>query len=719
MRYIFDHQETMRLLRDWCGELPLTVASFFFWNSGTQEQRSQDGLLKALMFEILAQNRDLIPMVFPNQWDYEYIDPIEGQQDSRPSQVSLRRAFEKLRTQEQIRICLFIDGLDEYEGDRDGTYEDIVSFFVRLVDSPTIKICLSSRPWLVFEDAFRRSPSLKLQDLTFNDITRYVNDKINGHERMRELRRFSPQNADNLSLEIVRRASGVFLWVKIAVKSLLAGFTNLDRISDLQRRLSELPLDLESFYRHILINHIQPFYHEESSKLFQIKRTLEYSALRVFNRMPPPPPTVSTLSMAEEMASVIDLSIPKSQSPEDLSVRAREMSARLKSRCGGLLETIRHGNNYSVSYLHRSVREFLELPDIRELLLSRTKSSFNPDESLFKALFLQIKHSRDMGGAFVQSTFTIRWALVYARRAMEANGNSYVSFLDQLDKIIMNQWLSVPRKIRSPSGDVVDLRAEKAHWTNFLDYRHPSKSAVQLNQDNFLSMAVSFGLNKYVEAKLDESPDILIKKRGRPLLDCILFAQDSVDVDMVSILLRHGAQPNKEFCGSSAWQRSLELIQLLLYGNKPLLVVGATERAKERKAWSGIFKLFVEGGAKPNVLCTHIKNTRDLTEQPRYTAYFSTPSRIFSPCGLFPDPKLVEMVTTRGGIQFFESILLQSTDWNDVEEETRRAKVGVAQRLQAILRQQHSKKKTIKGNQTWRSRRKWQYRANYRHSQTG
>lgn len=78
----------------------------------------------------------------------------------------MRDAFQILRRQDGLRICLFIDGLDEYEGDSDGTYVDIVALFSEIATSPNIKICLSSRPWLAFEDSFLLGPTLRLEDLT-------------------------------------------------------------------------------------------------------------------------------------------------------------------------------------------------------------------------------------------------------------------------------------------------------------------------------------------------------------------------------------------------------------------------------------------------------------------------------------------------------------------------------------------------------------------------
>lgn len=49
-----------------------------------------------------------------------------------------------------IMFCFFIDSLDEF----DGNYATIVHIIKDLAASPYIQICLSSRPWNVFLNAF-------------------------------------------------------------------------------------------------------------------------------------------------------------------------------------------------------------------------------------------------------------------------------------------------------------------------------------------------------------------------------------------------------------------------------------------------------------------------------------------------------------------------------------------------------------------------------------
>lgn len=123
--------------------------------------------------------------------------------------------------------------------------------FKRVSRSRNIKVCLSSRPWPVFRDAFHGLPSLALQDLTYNDIEAYINSALE----------------ENILTEIVQRASNVFLWVVLVVRSLLQGLRNQDGINDLTRRLCEIPVDLEGYFNRML-QKLDRFYLAEARQLF-------------------------------------------------------------------------------------------------------------------------------------------------------------------------------------------------------------------------------------------------------------------------------------------------------------------------------------------------------------------------------------------------------------------------------------------------------------------
>lgn len=133
-----------------------------------------------------------------------------------------------------MKFCFFIDGLDEFDGD----HSELVAFVHRLLArGPHIKACVSSRPWAVFEDTFKGCPGLSLQDLTHADIEHFVSAKLNAHPGFLEIQQREPKYAPRLISEIAGKASGVFLWVDLVLRSLLEGLTHGDSISVLQRRV--------------------------------------------------------------------------------------------------------------------------------------------------------------------------------------------------------------------------------------------------------------------------------------------------------------------------------------------------------------------------------------------------------------------------------------------------------------------------------------------------
>jgi hypothetical protein len=270
------------MLKEWASGEDVYVAGFFFWNSVTKEQRSHKGLMKSLLFQCLNWKPALVPHVIPSKWklkastsEYEWLETIT----SNWSLKKLEESFQLMTSQTsiQMKMCFFIDGLDEYDGD----HAELARLFRDIADrhNSNIKFCVSSRPWLVFEDAFQDVPSLQLQDLTRSDIERYVNDKFASNRRWRDLAEQEPAISSGIIEEIVEKSSGVFLWVFLVVRSLLEGLVNHDddNMSDLQMRLHLLPADLEHLYKHMLLRIEPAFYKEQASQIFQIVRKAQES----------------------------------------------------------------------------------------------------------------------------------------------------------------------------------------------------------------------------------------------------------------------------------------------------------------------------------------------------------------------------------------------------------------------------------------------------------
>jgi hypothetical protein len=141
----------------------------------------------------------------------------------------------------EIKFAFFIDGLDEYAGD----YSQIIETVKQTAGRDNVKICVSSRPPIPFEKAFANSPNLVLRNLTYDDISLFVDKKLSQSSRMGELEKDEPGLRRELTSAIVEKASGVFLWVYLVVRSLMDGLENYDVGADLKRRLEDLPVELE------------------------------------------------------------------------------------------------------------------------------------------------------------------------------------------------------------------------------------------------------------------------------------------------------------------------------------------------------------------------------------------------------------------------------------------------------------------------------------------
>ena len=334
LRFVWDSQETWECLKTWAASRQLVAGAFYFWNSGVEVQRSRTGFLRTLLYELLNKQKDLIPEVLDKEWERQSTYAAHDM-ELTPESWSLNRlktAFSQLvgLSNENLRLCFFVDGLDEYEGPAGDIAEYICDLAQR---SRFAKFCVSSRPWPAFESIFHACLGLKLQHLTEDDIKAYVTDTLGNNRHMRMLRAEDPDNTTALINEVVEKASGVFLWVELVVKSLISGLRDGDEVSHLRHRLALLPPDLEKLYEHML-SQIEPEYKQESSTIFQIFRANGYS-LGI--------PTLYRALSYPTYQSVLNIDYSAAENSvgtrkQMMEAKVQRMQIRLNSRSKGILE---------------------------------------------------------------------------------------------------------------------------------------------------------------------------------------------------------------------------------------------------------------------------------------------------------------------------------------------------------------------------------------------
>ena len=301
-------------------------------------------------------------------------------------------------------ICLFADGLDEFNG----RYEHLGDLIKRLIQNPNVKCCFSSRPEKEFEDDFKTSKKLRLQDLTREDIETYVESKLGKFSQIRSLPDNEEANAMKpLRDEIVDKAEGVFLWVELAVRAQILGIKNDDPLDLLYKRLSALPRDVENIYRKML-GRIDECYSEEAA--WYIGMT-SYSTKIDF--------TGGCQSLCELAIArhglTRDLRLSKDLTATNIISRCAHVNERITTTCAGLLEVypkkekgfwdriewlswqpewVRSSytgvswTDIAVRFCHRTAKDFMESNQERKAFLDKHRSLPEDLSLLRPALYL-------------------------------------------------------------------------------------------------------------------------------------------------------------------------------------------------------------------------------------------------------------------------------------------------------------------------------------------
>ncbi|KAK8850906.1 nacht nucleoside triphosphatase [Apiospora arundinis] len=267
MKWLIGQGQTREALNRWSSSGDAIISSHYFWIFGRPMQKSWDGFLRTVLFEIFQQCPELVPFGCNDRWTSELPHTWSGPWSLSELRKTLHAVTHSARL--TAKICFFIDGLDEYDGDHLEVIEDITA----LTESPNVKACVSSRSWNVFCDAFAHNSLqvIYIHELTRGDIYRYVRDRLSSHPRWPHLTSRTG-SADHLIQDVTDRSYGVFLWVILVTKQLRSGLTNDDTLADMSRRLAGFPTDLENFFDH-MIQSVESIYHEKMASTLLIAKT--------------------------------------------------------------------------------------------------------------------------------------------------------------------------------------------------------------------------------------------------------------------------------------------------------------------------------------------------------------------------------------------------------------------------------------------------------------
>ncbi|KAK1728490.1 hypothetical protein CaCOL14_011743 [Colletotrichum acutatum] len=377
MKYLCQSTATQSYLNDWAGEKRLISANFFFWKLGSTAQKSLDGLLRALSYSVLEQAPVLLETVFPNQW----INATQGRAFSIQSS-EIESAFSRLLQQTAFfsshKIAIFIDGLDEFDGDHDNMIKMLRSWAESL--SEDIKLCVSSREWEVFRKRLVNCPGILLQDITSRDIAAYVNSELCDNEEFRSYYLENP-NVEKLIDLIKDKAKGVFLWVKITLRGLKWGFLSGERLEDLRARLEALPAGLGNLFASILAS-IRSGIHTNKLDRMRAMRMLLLVAEQTRGGLHALPLLLAELTFLDDYEKDPNFvfSFPTANGANSARVSRQDRARRsVYQRCMGLLE-VQLSEHDSRPRLMRGVCDFSD--GQAKQITSREENKYKISENL-------------------------------------------------------------------------------------------------------------------------------------------------------------------------------------------------------------------------------------------------------------------------------------------------------------------------------------------------
>ncbi|KAI1446723.1 hypothetical protein F5Y02DRAFT_55953 [Annulohypoxylon stygium] len=366
MKYLANHMNTVKAAEQWAAPEKVVVASHFFWLPGNSMQKSMEGLFRSLLYETFRQCPQLMAEACPYRW--QNILPLPTKQDWKFKELIDCFQAIKANAKSTVKLCFFIDGLDEFDGD----HTDICQALSEIAECSRIKLCVASRPLNEFQHQFGADESsvLQVHELTKGDITNYARSRLEEHPCWSTLG-LDAQAAQLFFAKIADLARGVFLWVTLVTKSLRSGLANSDTIEDLNARLDVMPKTLEAFYKSML-DSVEPIYRRKSANLLQMQLVSSSNL----------PWMVALLHEHEYSDPDYAITMPRTTlTHTDVQSLHERATRRLNAKCCCILE-IRSGQ---LEFIHRTASDYLKSPEMTDYIHVRNGEGFNPHLSILKA----------------------------------------------------------------------------------------------------------------------------------------------------------------------------------------------------------------------------------------------------------------------------------------------------------------------------------------------
>jgi hypothetical protein len=389
MKYLLSRSHGADKLWTSCDPKEAIFASHFCWVAGATMQKSQQGLLRSLLYEVLLADLALVPIACPFQWS----------SGSTPTQWHEKELWSCLYAAVQAsdrQICFFIDGLDELEPERE--HIPLAKALKKLSSYGNSKVVVSSRPWTAFELNLKHDGRvLTMEDNNRLAIIRYTRSELEMHATDGAFDQVSwdcihhPSlqcdcmhshgEAHHLAGRIAENANGVFLWVALVMEAVCRHVALGCPASVLSSYVDKIPTALEEYFRNMIFKRIHESMLSETAMALSIALREDAVFLRDFallcNYMDSGLSWLTDPGFASNLPCV-------TITPDEGNKIIQKTFALLRGPCRDLLDYSIYSPGYHnmdhrstvITFTHRTVFDYLHTPEMQVLLSEHTPNHF-------------------------------------------------------------------------------------------------------------------------------------------------------------------------------------------------------------------------------------------------------------------------------------------------------------------------------------------------------
>jgi hypothetical protein len=572
MKNIYRNPNTQRYLPFLATYQPWMIISAFFHDRGLQVQKSLQGVLTTLLYQIVKSQPRLLSLIMPlgtPRWSKpsltqtpEYVWTTEA----------LQYALLELMTQTtyQLNVCMVVDALDEHEEDRED-HNSMINFFVRLnkdhstvnpPEVPRLKIIVSSRPERIFVNRLEGNKGFDIQHFTRIDIQKYVHNHLGNvmDDNFKDDEKESTK-LDEFKKTLVEKAQGVFLWVALVVRNLLDLWERDVRdLWELEARLEQLPAGLEELYEYML-NRIEFEDREEAFYMLEMvlraRQPLSVIQLTLMIKF------IMAKRSKRDYSEVLGWIVRNADKTFNRVESYGAMLRRIQSTCRGFLEIWQLNQEVMttvdgpptecalfVNFLHRTAKEYLVKPRSLALLFRDRDLPRPPGNGHVFALdfttewlsvpkevrtILESKLLSHSHGAVWKAEAEVTY---HAPLAEKTADEPCAELLNDLDG---QMTAESPRKECWPADGDDRIRAKETNRSRLL-------AAHAAERFTFLAFAVTRNMSHYVKERLMQDSNLANRKVGKPLLHYAIYHSGFCGrLSMIRLLLDAGADIHKKY----------------------------------------------------------------------------------------------------------------------------------------------------------------------------